>query len=380
MRVVVSNPDGMGDVVLRLPMMRAILDAGHELMVLCRGHAEHFVRRGLGPAAQVVVLQRDPYAMQREKIEQFDADLIDRVHPFLQSDGVLAFGPYQWTILEEHLARIAAESGGTRVRMNGFRYLGGRSVDGIPGAERVVEVHEHWHESRKNAALCAGVLGKQVALGDPVLRADETDLELARKYLAAEHPRWWARAGSTGFWTGLMGNAGDYYAGLKEWGHENWVDVVRHLITNRGLCVLLTGAENERKSLERIRSLIGLEEQVAVVTGDASTSEGVSMILGLTSLSQAYIGKDSGPMHVAAALGKPVVSLFGGGHWPRFTPLATPSLAVAVEMPCSPCGWFCRMSESYCVKLVPVSRVTAAIDAVADGSATSRCVELLPRT
>ena len=104
------------------------------------------------------------------------------------------------------------------------------------------------------------------------------------------------------------------------------------------------------------------------------------MLLGLTSLAQAYIGKDSGPMHVAAALGKPVVSLFGGGHWPRFTPMATPSLAVAVEMPCSPCGWFCQMSESYCVKLVPVSRVTAAIDAVADGSATSRCVELLPRT
>ena len=84
-------------------------------------------------------------------------------------------------------------------------------------------------------------------------------------------------------------------------------------------------------------------------------------------------------MHVAAALGKPVISLFGGGHWARFTPMVTPSLAVAVEMPCSPCGWFCGRSESFCVKLVPSARVTAAVDAVLEGSASRRAVELLSR-
>src|SRR5207247_4436511 len=56
----------------------------------------------------------------------------------------------------------------------------------------------------------------------------------------------------------------------------------------------------------------------------------VSDLLALTQLSAGYVGHDTGPMHVAAAMGKPVLAVYGGGTWPRFRPAVTPSVALLV--------------------------------------------------
>ena len=41
-------------------------------------------------------------------------------------------------------------------------------------------------------------------------------------------------------------------------------------------------------------------------------------------------------MHAAAALGKPLLAVFGGGTWPRFLPAVEPSVTVTVGVSCEP--------------------------------------------
>ena len=82
-------------------------------------------------------------------------------------------------------------------------------------------------------------------------------------------------------------------------------------------------------------------------------------------------------MHIAAALKKPVVAVFGGGHWPQFTPVVTPSLALAVGLPCMRCEWVCHLPESLCVKRVPVSSVKEAVAAIVSGEMLLREARLI---
>ena len=68
---------------------------------------------------------------------------------------------------------------------------------------------------------------------------------------------------------------------------------------------------------------------------------------GLLSLSQLTISNDTGAVHLAAAIGTPMVCILGGGHFGRFVPYPklsgqTNSLKVVYhKMPCYGCNWEC---------------------------------------
>ena len=101
MRILASNPDTLGDLVLRQPLYRALLDAGHELTLV--------VRKGLvplvpyvAPGAQTLVLPYEPYASDVEQHWDVFQDLL-RAAGEWQPDALLV-APYRWTQFEEKLA------------------------------------------------------------------------------------------------------------------------------------------------------------------------------------------------------------------------------------------------------------------------------------
>ncbi len=75
-----------------------------------------------------------------------------------------------------------------------------------------------------------------------------------------------------------------------------------------------------------------------------------------------YVGHDTGAMHMAAAVGRPVVGVFGGGHWPRFRPSARQAASVVQPLPCFGCSWDCHYGDGPCVKTIPASDVIKAIE------------------
>jgi ADP-heptose:LPS heptosyltransferase len=71
---------------------------------------------------------------------------------------------------------------------------------------------------------------------------------------------------------------------------------------------------------------------------------------------------DSGPMHVAGALGVPVVAIFGSTFPEWFLPPGNLHRAVTRrDVPCRPCGDRCLYDEPFCLKLVSVEQVMEAV-------------------
>ena len=70
-----------------------------------------------------------------------------------------------------------------------------------------------------------------------------------------------------------------------------------------------------------------------------------------------FVGNDSGPLHVAAASGVPVIGLFGPGEYQRFKPWGTGHEAIYLGLSCSPCSENCEFNEPRCIKGISVSQV-----------------------
>jgi ADP-heptose:LPS heptosyltransferase len=65
-----------------------------------------------------------------------------------------------------------------------------------------------------------------------------------------------------------------------------------------------------------------------------------------------FITGDTGPMHLAAAMGTPVLAIFGPSLPTRYAPLSPRSKIVRIDIPCSPCNLMRRPPER-CVGHVP---------------------------
>jgi ADP-heptose:LPS heptosyltransferase len=76
-------------------------------------------------------------------------------------------------------------------------------------------------------------------------------------------------------------------------------------------------------------------------------------------LSELMISNDTGPMHVAAALGKPVVAVFGPTEPRRTGPYGQLQNVVRIDLPCSPClKSHCTYSKPMeCLRGIPTETV-----------------------
>jgi ADP-heptose:LPS heptosyltransferase len=142
----------------------------------------------------------------------------------------------------------------------------------------------------------------------------------------------------------------------KQWAVENFARVAEFL-SERGFAPVAIAAPNEKERLEKLR----LETGVKIVTLDLSLPE----VTALAAHSQLFVGNDSGIAHIAAAVGTPVVVIFGSSniaHWRPWN--SAPAEVVFEEMSCQPChGYFCeKFEQPECILRVPVTRVIAAIE------------------
>ena len=103
---------------------------------------------------------------------------------------------------------------------------------------------------------------------------------------------------------------------------------------------------------------VEIRQHVEDLTGSTSLED----VIDLLSLSSAVVSNDSGLMHVAAALGVPLVALYGSTS-PTFTPpLAGEAVILSESLSCSPCfARICPLGHTDCLEKLAPSRVTAAL-------------------
>jgi ADP-heptose:LPS heptosyltransferase len=78
--------------------------------------------------------------------------------------------------------------------------------------------------------------------------------------------------------------------------------------------------------------------------------------------SSLFVGNDSGPMHIAAAVGTPVVGLFGPSSPEKFSPRGAPTRVLYKDLPCSPCGQSgCTAGSDGCMRAIRLEDVRGAV-------------------
>ena len=125
---------------------------------------------------------------------------------------------------------------------------------------------------------------------------------------------------------------GASYGPAKQWGPERFATVSAALET-RGVRSVLVGAAADRDASERLRRAPDAPRGLLDLTGKTSLGE----LVGVLAASALVVSNDSGVMHLAAALGRPTVAIFGSTS-PVWTSADAPSvLNLYAAYPCSPC-------------------------------------------
>jgi heptosyltransferase-2 len=151
----------------------------------------------------------------------------------------------------------------------------------------------------------------------------------------------------------------------KQWRAGGFAEVARHIMAN-GVAVALIGSERERRLCADVAKLAPGAINLA---GETSLSE----LAALISRTALCVTNDSGPMHLAVALDRPVVSIFGPTDPVWAGPYQRIDSVLRVDLPCSPC-YLRRLSDCpnrhACMEKVSVSAVTTKVDSIPVNSAT----------
>ena len=123
---------------------------------------------------------------------------------------------------------------------------------------------------------------------------------------------------------------GAEYGPAKRWPAEYFAELARRL-TDAGYAVWLAGSANDTTIGDDI---VRLSERPCVnLSGRTTLAEAIDVM----SCASLVVSNDSGLMHIAAALDKPLVAIFGSSS-PAFTPPASPQARIVrLGLPCSPC-------------------------------------------
>src|SRR5581483_685989 len=363
MRIVASNPDGLGDLILRQPTYVALEAAGHALLLLVRPPLYPWARL-LYPGAQIAEICVEPYLPVPEAEGPENAGLqplVQRVRAF--RPDLLLIAPFQWTYVEEHL--IAAFPEVRAAGMTGARYPATvNHGQARPRMEVCVEAPAELPEWEKNRRLGEAVLGAPLSAAQSTLRASPAHIDLARRFLAA---RGWT---GNSAWMVCVGDSASNSA--RNWPGECWAALLKYGVERYGLHFVLCGHQTEVPANRRILETLGPGAAALLEHSD----DQIDLLVGLMACTAGYVGRDTGLVHLASALGKRVLVVGGSGTISPYVPLAPAGRVVTLDVPCQNCGWVCHLPIMYCVKEIPLADATAAFSELLDGCGDMRILRV----
>ncbi len=147
---------------------------------------------------------------------------------------------------------------------------------------------------------------------------------------------------------------GAAYGSAKCWPAERFAAVADALIDEFGADVILFGASSELEICRQIANR--MHHRPVILAGQTSIGE----LPALFSRCSLFVGNDSGAMHVAAAVGVPVVAIFGSTDPQGTAPVTSQKKLVQHRVACSPCFLRECPIDHRCMLRVPVQDVRDA--------------------
>ena len=142
---------------------------------------------------------------------------------------------------------------------------------------------------------------------------------------------------------------GAYYPSQR-WAAERFAEVIARLTETIGAaCIVVAGPGEE-----------GLAEAIGAATPDALLPGPLDVrgLMGMIAIADLFLGNNSGPLHIAAALGVPTLSVMGPTDPRRFAPRRAEDAVLRLDLPCSPC-MRARCWHHTCLDKIPAAAVVA---------------------
>ncbi|MEQ8822526.1 MAG: lipopolysaccharide heptosyltransferase II [Sumerlaeia bacterium] len=142
----------------------------------------------------------------------------------------------------------------------------------------------------------------------------------------------WLKERGIGLETPLIGvNPAAFFGTAKRWLPERYAESAAQLARESGARVLVTGLPGEREWAQRVCDHGGAAFHNAA--GEMKLRD----LMTFLDRCRLYLTNDSGAMHIAAALGAPLVAVFGSTDWVTTAPLSPKARIVRVPTECAPC-------------------------------------------
>jgi heptosyltransferase-2 len=195
----------------------------------------------------------------------------------------------------------------------------------------------------------SGWLERLPQLDAITMRAGDEALQLAEKRLRAAGARDGARR--------VVLAPGAAYGWAKCWPTERFAALADQAIAELDADVVLVGSAADRETCSRIVSAMR-RKAVVMLAGQP-----IGELPGVLRACHAFVGNDSGAMHMAAAVGLPVVGVFGPTDPGATAPLSNRLTVVREPVECSPCGLRACPVDHRCMRRIEVERVFDALRA-----------------
>jgi heptosyltransferase-3 len=255
-----------------------------------------------------------------------------------------------------------------------FRLCGVRRIVGVPltegmqrnyyGAATGGKDHAmgdgHLEPEAARLVRCIGELGAVRDISDPGRLSDPASWDL---HLSAEEHESAARAiGAEALGVESIAVSVGTKVQAKDWGKENWRALLGRMAEEfPGRALLLLGAAEESDASEFAAEGWGANGGGVVVDlcGRLTPRESAAAI----ARARMFVGHDSGPMHLAAAVGTPVVAIFAARNIPRqWFPFGKQHRVVYHRVECWGCGLeTCIEQRKKCLMSITVDEVMGEV-------------------
>ena len=255
-----------------------------------------------------------------------------------------------------------------------FRLCGVRQIVGVPltegmqrnyyGAATGGKDHAmgdgHLEPEAARLARCIGQLGAVGDIADPGRLNDPASWDLHLR--AEERERGAAAIGSEALAVESIAVSVGTKVQAKDWGKENWRALLGRMAAEfPGRALLLLGAEEESEASEFAAEGWRANGGGLMVNlcGVLTPRESAAAI----ARARLFVGHDSGPMHLAAAVGTPVVAIFAARNIPRqWFPFGKQHQVVYHRVECWGCGLeTCIEQQKKCLMSITVAEVMGVV-------------------